>query len=200
MEPKFQTSFIPKNAVIASETHMTAPMTSSLNILPTIAGIIFVLSLVAAGGLFGYQHLLNSQIVADNKSLSLVQSEFDPQTMNSLIAASNRIKGAQNLLNKHIATSNMFAVLEQDTLPQVRFDTFNFQVNQDGTMTMALTGEATSYATLAEQSSIFSTVSYFENSAFSNLTLLPNGSVSMHFNTDINPALVSYKTVLQNTQ
>lgn len=198
MEPKFQTSFIPKNPVVTPDVHApSSSIHSSVNILSALGTILFVLSLIAAGALFAYEHVLNSQITADSRSLTLVESELDPTTMNSLVQASNSIKGAETLLNNHIATSNMFSVLEQDILPQVRFDTFDFTVNPDSTMTIALTGEATSYAALAEQSSIFSSIPYFEDPTFSNLILLPTGTVSMDFQSDINPKLVSYIQALQ---
>ena len=200
MEPKFQTSFIPKNPIITPEARSTAssPLSSSVNILSALGTIMFILTLIAAAGVFGYIHILNGDITADTKSLALVQSEFDPATMTSLVQASGRIKSAMTLLNNHISTSNMFAVLEKNILPQVRFDTLDFTVNVDKTMTLSFTGQATSYAALAEQSSIFSTIPYLEDSSFSNLTLSPTGDVTMAFKANINPTLVSYKTALQN--
>jgi hypothetical protein len=173
-------------------------LSSSVNILSAVGTIIFVLTLIAGAGLYGYAYILNGQIAADTKSLALVQSEFDPTTTNSLVQASNRIKSAQALLNKHIATSNMFTVLEQSVLPQVKFNSFDYVTNADGTVNVSLTGEAVSYAALAEQSAILAKIPFFQNAAFSNLTLSPTGGVTMSFSATIDPNLVSYKQTLQS--
>ncbi len=190
MEPKFQTSFIPKNSVSTSSLP-DKPKSVYISILPLLGNILIVLSLLGYGALFGYEHILNSQIADDDKALVFAKQSFDPASSGQLIVASDQIKGAKNLLNKHIAVSNIFALLETNVLSDIKFNTFNF----DGTnnlINISVTGEASSYSSLAEQSSLFSKIDYMSNQSFSDFKLTDKGTIQMKFQADINPNLISY--------
>lgn len=192
MEPKFQTSFIPKNPVGIS----SAPAVSkykSVSILPTIGTIVFVLALLISGGLFGYEILLNSQIAEANKALSLAKAAFDTSTMDQLITASDQIKSARDLLGKHVAVSNVFALLQVNVLPEIQFTSFDFSNDAKGGVKISVAGEAASYSALAQQSSIFSKINTMSNQSFSDFNLTEKGTISMKFQADVTPNLIFYK-------
>lgn len=200
MEPKFQTSFIPKTPIsTASQVVKRASYGGSVSLLWIIGMILFVASLVAAGGLFLYGQYLDSQISADDKSLSLAKNDLDQQTMDSLVTASQQIQFAKNLLNHHVAVSNIFGLLEGNVLPQVSFTTFQFDSNSGvagGGVAVSVDGEAASYAVLAEQSNIFSKISTLSNENFTNLDLTDKGTVKMRFQAVVDPKLLSYEQAL----
>lgn len=199
MEPKFQTSFIPKAPLpTASNAGRSLPRESSMTLLPTIASILFVLSLLAAGGLFGYQSYLNSQIADLDKSLKLAQTNFDQSSIQPLVVASNQIKSAKSLLAKHIAVSNLFAVLESNVLPSVQFTTFGFQRSADNKVDVSIDGAAQSYASAAKQADLFNSLSYMSNQTFSNLDLTDKGTISMKFRTTVDQSVLSYAQAVQN--
>ena len=67
METRFQTSFIPKKPVastIGTMSSTQAPRPKNASLFMTLATIIFVLSVLAAGGSYGLNYYLNqSQIM-----------------------------------------------------------------------------------------------------------------------------------------
>lgn len=199
MEPKFQTSFIPKNPIGISSTPTSISRYKSVSILPTIGTILFVLSILISGGLFGYERLLNSKIDEDDKELSLTKEAFDPSAMDQLITASNQIKSAKDLLNKHIAVSNIFTLLQANILPEIQFTSFDFSNEAKGNIKISAEGVAASYSVLAEQDEIFSKINYMSNQSFSSFDLTDKGTVNIKFQADINPNILSYKQVLETS-
>ena len=195
MEPKFQTSFIPKNPISVSTPDVSKY--KSISILSTIGTIIFVLTVFISGGLWGYETLLNSQIATDDKALSQASAAFDPSTMNELITASNQLKSAQDLLANHVAVSNIFTLLQASLLLDVQFTSFDFSRDPTGKVKISTNGQAVSYSILAEQSDIFSNINYMSNQSFSDFNLNDKGLVDMKFQADINPDQVSYKKALE---
>ena len=195
MEPKFQTSFIPKNPAGISTPTPTSRY-RSVSILPTIGTILFVLSLLISGGFFGYEILLKSQIKEADKALSLTKASFDPSTMDQLIVVSNQIKSAKDLLDKHIAVSNVFTLLQTNTLPEIQFTSFDFSSDAKGNIKISAEGVAASYSVLAEQSNIFSKINYMSNQSFSDFD---KGTYNIKFQTDIKQSILSYKQVLKES-
>ena len=60
MDPKFQTSFIPKSPVIAQVK--TSPSVPQTDIFTSISVTLFVVTLLLLGGVYGYKYYLNKQI------------------------------------------------------------------------------------------------------------------------------------------
>lgn len=201
MEPKFQSSFIPKTPVTTSSVSRppsARTFKTSVSFLPSLGTVLFILALLASLGLFGYERLLNSQVADDSKALVLAKSAFDTDTISRLLTASAQIQSAKTLLNNHVAVSGMFAVLESNVVPKARFTGFNFERNDDGTVKVTAEGEAQSYAVMAEQSLLFSKISYMSNQNFTDLDLTDKGAVSMKFITNIDPKLVSFSQALSS--
>lgn len=205
MEPKFQTSFIPKTPVVASSSSFVGskPKSLTLSILPIIGNIIFILTLISYGALYGYERLLKNQISQSDQELVHARAAYDPSSAEQLIVASEQIQSAKNLLNKHIAVSNIFALLESNVLPDVKFTSFSFEGSKD-LVSIIIVGEASSYASLAQQSNIFSKIKSIQNPNFSDLKLTEKGNVAIKFDANIKPDLISYtqedKTRADNTE
>jgi hypothetical protein len=199
MEPKFQTSFIPKNPISSSSSMPSINARTSFGIISVLGTVLFILSLVVAGGLFAYEQIVQGQMAESVKALDLAKSEFDQKTLNQLITAGAQITTAKKLLTQHIMASNIFAILQQNVLPQVSFTTFDFSRSTDGGVKMSVSGEAISYGVLRQQSQIFSGVNYFKNPSFSDLNLTTKGLISIRFETDVDPSIISYKKSISNS-
>ena len=198
MEPKFQTSFIPKTPITSSSVSLpSAPRSGSISLLASVATILFILSILTALGLFVYEKVLTSQIASLDQSLVAAQGAFDTDTIKQLITASNQIQAAKTLLDQHVAVSNMFAVLESNVLPAVQFTSFSFDNSTDGTVAVTLEGQAQSYATVAKQSAIFNALPYMNGQMFSSLDLTDKGVVTMKFMTNIDPSVLSYTKAVE---
>jgi hypothetical protein len=201
MEPKFQTSFIPKGPISSdsnpvSGIRRTGDVTH-ITLLPTVSGIVFTIALLITGGLYGYEYVLNSQIADLDASLVHTKAAFDTDTVQQLIVESNQIRSAKTLLNKHVAISNIFALFQANVLPTVKFSGFTFD-SSGSTILVTIEGEASSYDAIAQQNDLFQKITYMHDSTFTNLDLSDKGTVTLKFKTSIDPNLVSYKQALQN--
>ncbi len=200
MEPKFQTSFIPKSPMVSSVKQGISSVSTSHSIgttglISTVGTLLFIVSLLASGALFGYEHVLNSQLSDLSNTLVLAKSSFDPDTLTQLVNASNQINSGKTLLRNHIAASNIFALFEANLLPKVTLSTFDFSPGSKNTLSVSVSGEAASYGVLAEQANIFSKISYMKDQSFSDLNLSDKGTVLMKFQATVDPTILGYDQV-----
>lgn len=196
MEPKFQTSFIPKNPISTSSSPSYRAVSSS-SIIGTFATLFFVLAILAAGALFGYEFYIDGQIKQSQAELVQAKSAFESADNQKLILASKQIKSIKTLLDKHTVVSPVFELLEDQTLPTVRFTSFAFSRDSLGGVTVSIEGEAQNYASLAQQSSIFLKLPYLNHVEFSDITLSDSGTVRMKVKAQINPEILLYNKKIQ---
>ncbi len=198
METKFQTSFIPKNPAIPSQTVVMGRQTSvvrSSGLLNLIAGLIFAMIILVALGLFGYKIVLNRQIEQAGADIDAASTAFQPDKIRQIIDENARMIAAKNLLDKHVATSKIFLLLQNLTVKKMRFSDFDF-TNKDGQVLLKMKGESQTYNALAEQGDIFSKNDFIKSPEFSNFTLKDNGYITFDFSATIDPDLISYKKAL----
>lgn len=195
MEPKFQSSFIPKRPIGEAQP-LSAPVA---NIFSVMATVIFVLTLVICGALFAYKYLLTNQVAQAETDLGAAEAAYQPGTIQEIIAAESRIKAASALLSKHIAASQMLDLLSGLTVRSIRWGGFSF-IGKTDTPTATVSAEVKTYASLAEQSRVISENPAFYNVQFYDFGLSQNGSVTFKMNVDINPSVVSYKKMIETSQ
>lgn len=192
MDPQVQSSFIPKKSLDVSARSSE----SSFGLLFLIALLIFIASIVAAGGSFLYTQYLNTSIASKSKSLALAEGAFDPSTIQDLVRLDSRLKQSTILLASHVAVSGVFALLAQETLAQVSFSDFEYDLNPDGTAKITMTGSADSFSTVALQSDQFGADTLLKNVVFSDITVGTNGRIGFSVTADLDPSVISYTNSL----
>lgn len=194
MEPKFQTSFIPKKPVISGvNTKMTKLYDT--NIFSVIATAFLLVTIITSGGLYFYKRVLTSQISQADSDINAARKALEVGKIQDLIDANSKIKSAKQLLEKHVAVSRLVTLLETLTLKNIHFNKLTYTNN--GKLLLSLPGEAQSYNALIEQQKVFSNNEFMKNPTFSNYALLANGKVSFDFSVDLVPDLVSYKKSIE---
>ena len=193
MDPQVQASFIPKRSLDTS-----ASRGPGFGLFFLIALLVFVASLVAAGGAFLYQQYLNKSLADKKASLDLAQGAYDPATIQELVRLDERIKQAQTLLNNHAAVSPVFAFLSNQTLEHVAFSSFDFSLQGDGSAKISMAGQADSFSTVALQSDQFGASKLLKDVVFSGIGVDQTGHVNFSVSATIDPSLVSYAASLQS--
>ncbi len=129
---------------------------------------IFFLVAASSGGLA----LLNrAQSTAHAEVLEQVQEKggnLQTDLLNQIFLVDQRLSNLRLLIADHIFTSNALRLLEQETLPQVRFLNFNFEATS---RKLDMTGEAASYSLLAKQIGIFERNPNIERVEFGGLAM-----------------------------
>ncbi len=163
-----------------------------LGLLMFVATIIFFISVLIAGGTFGWSKYLSSQKVKMKQDLDRNIKAFEPQTLQEYVRLNTRLNASQQLLSKHVAVSYIFDFLSENTLQSVSFNDFKYSVTADGSAGLSLNGIAKSYNAVAFQSEVFGRERSLENPIFSNLDLDNQGNVIFNFATKLNPGFINY--------
>ena len=130
MDPKFQTSFIPKKPVV-SIPGADIPVTRRINIFSVAAGIIFVITLLVSSGLFVYKDILTKQITEIVNNINTTRATFQPEKIQELIDIHSRIVASKTLLDKHVVVSQLLLLLQTLTVKRMRFTDFTFSNKND---------------------------------------------------------------------
>jgi hypothetical protein len=192
MDQPVPTSFIPKRPLGTIER--AGGGVASLALLLSL--LVFIPSILAAGGVFAYQQYLNSAIAQKSASLTAAEAAFDPSAIQDLERLDARINAAQTLLQAHVAPTALFDFLSAQTLQSVQFTTFSYTLNNDGSATINLNGEGSSFASVALQSDQFGASKLLKNVVFSNITVGTGGKITFSVEATVDPSLLSYEAGL----
>ncbi len=199
MDPKFQTSFIPKKPLIQT-TNNKQPRT--VNFFTLISLIIFITTVILAAGVWGYEKYLTKNITALETTLNTELEKFDPTLVAELGRLDIRLKSAKNLLNQHIALSSLFEFLSKVTLPTVRFSSFRYAISGQK-ITINMSGQAKSFSAVALQASELQqekNLNYIKSPLFSNLSLDTTGNVMFDFTGIVDSSRILYRNYINNSE
>ncbi len=205
MDPKFQSSFIPKGSPTstggtsyASTNFASGRPLKEGNLFSFMATIIFALSFLAALGLLGYTYYLNYSINRMKAELVAARDNLEPEVINELIRLDSRLNFARDLITNHQIVTPLFAFLSASTPVTVRFKDFNLSHTEKGVV-LRLQGEARGYGALALQADIFNKQKFFNNATFSDFNLSEKGDVVFSFQATVDPSLLSYENSIAHS-
>lgn len=193
MDPRFQTSFIPKKPIMSqSGVRSSAP----INLFSLIGTVLFIATLALGGGAYFYQSVLEKQIAENKASLDLAKDAFDPQLINQIVRLDTRIETTKKLLASHISVTPLFDYISTITLKSVRFRNFSFAYLAPDKVVVTMQGQGQGYASVALQSDLLNQQKYLRETVVGDMNLEPTGLVSFSVSTIIDPILVSYNNVI----
>ncbi len=196
MDPRFQTSFIPKKPVIAATGKVATP----ISLFSLIATIFFIVGLVLTGGMFFYKQLVLKQIEASKEELDDAKGAFEPEVIKDLVRLDSRLTAGNSLLENHVAVTPLFDFLSSVTLRSVRFKDFTFTYLASDKIQVQMKGQAQNYASVALQADLLSEQTSLTDTVLSDMTLEPAGTISFNVTTTVNPSLVSYSSIVSGTE
>jgi hypothetical protein len=189
MESRFQTSFIPKKSVVSEP--MRGPRV--INLFAVLSTVIFLMVLAGAVGTFFYGSYLEKAIAANKTLLENEKGSLDPELVRQIVRLDTRMQVGQKLINEHIAPSHFFDLLEEITLPSVRFSSFKFDFLDRDKVSLVMKGQASGFSAVALQSDIFNKTSVLQNPIVGSLALQPAGTVSFDFSAELDSTILLFK-------
>jgi hypothetical protein len=187
MSEEFKTSFIPKKSL---EKVSTSNVSKGISLPTVVALVIFFAVVLTAIGVFSYEKILTSNIASKSEQLRQAQEAFDTELIAELQRLDKKIQSANLVLDRHIAVSPLFELLEQKTLKSIRFTSFEY-LNIGGEVKIQMNGEAEGFASIALQSDIFGDDKYILEPIFGNLNPNDVGRVTFNFQAKVDPALLN---------
>lgn len=210
MEPKFQTSFIPKKQNMSvsgsiNTTSMQRPKVHSSSLFIAIAVIIFIISIAGVGGAYFWKYYLISINDRYKTELSIKEKQFNIDLIAKLKAINVQIDSAKNILNNHVAMSRVFDIIQKITISEVRISNMDVKKSDSG-YSMSMKGYGKNLAAVAFQSDVMAQLSDYgltkvlKNPIVSQPVLESSGLVSFGFSAEIEPDNMLYsKTLDQNS-
>lgn len=192
LPPTIPTSFVPKQPVATSSRKQQ----SGTNIFFIVGGVIAIISVVLAAGVFGYEMYLKN--ARDQKSVNLAQAqkEVNLDTVEGFIRLKSRLNTVEKLLDQHVMLSEFFDTLEARTLQTVRFSGLSLAVEDDRSAEIKMEGVARSFNALAAQSSMIAAEKRIKRAIFSDISVNENGTVAFSLTATIDPRLITSGDVL----
>jgi len=191
MDPKFQTSFIPKQTSGVNQNfHQSS---GGLSFIMLIAFIVTVITLLTSLGVYFYERQLQSSIVSLNDQIAKVNENLSGGFLDELKRLSNRIETSKLILGDHLSLSDFFLFLEKNTMRALYFKEFQYSLDASRNILIKMRGQAQSFNAVALQSDIFSKTPSIKSPIFSDLSLDNNGNVTFSFSGRVDPSLVLYK-------
>ena len=187
MDPHVSGSFIPKAPLVESRRH-----TPGMGLLLLLSIVLFIFSLLAAAGVFAYQGILTSAIASQDQQLTRAEGAFEPDVINDLSRLDSRLNKTKDLLANHLAPSGIFDFLSTVTLTNVQFTKFSYHIGAAGTASIALSGIADSFSTVALQSDQFGSARLFKNVVFSGVSVGQGGKVTFDVSAELDQSLFKY--------
>ena len=191
MEPKFQSSFIPKGPLAPAGNFTQKSKPKSGSFLGSLIVLIFIVVVLLSAGLFAYNWYLSNNIKKMGNDLESAKLALNSETIDSLSRLDARLNITEGLLEKHIALSPFFEFLEASTLQNVSFNDFNYAHTENG-IEITMKGLARGYSAVALQADIFNKSDFLQDPLFSDLNLDERGNVTFELEAIINPSLLKY--------
>ncbi|RJQ30678.1 hypothetical protein C4572_03795 [Candidatus Parcubacteria bacterium] len=185
MEEKL--SFIPKKSL----NSQTARRSGGGFVM--FAFLIFLISAGLWGGLFMYKRYLNDRISQLGKALENRKSSFELATINEVVNFSGKIDLAEKLLKSHKSVSNVFDFLQDFTAKDIKFNDLSYSFADGIEPSIALSGSAKSYSTIASQVKAFESYSLVKQVSVSGLNSDAAGNVRFNIRISFDPSIIAYK-------
>jgi hypothetical protein len=201
MPPQMPTSFIPKRPV-SSEPVPEQHTNRAVSILSLIAFVIVVATALSYVGVHLYEKQLIAQKQKTDQLINESRKGIGTEFLTEMKTLSNRMKGVQAVIDRHIVVTPIFTALEQTTLRSIQYKSFGYEFMNDPTTSeqtvkVTLTGTAKSYATIALQSDSFTQNTLIKNPVFSSLTVDDKtNNVNFKLVFTVNPSALSYESFI----
>lgn len=182
------TSFVPKQPVRTSVT----PRASGGNPLMLIATVLLIASLVGAAAVFGYGKYLESVSAQKAAAVEKAQANIDSAGVEQFVRTRDRLTQAKVILDKHIAVSQFFSLLESLTLQSVRFESLSVAIADDRSGQIHAEGTARTFNALAAESSAFASEKRVKSAIFSGISTNQNGNVTFTLDANLDPNLILF--------
>lgn len=162
-----------------------------------IADFLFIVGLVAAigsvalaGGAYIYTRVAEGNAAVLKEEVEKQETDLRPQLLDQILGLDKKLSSIRQVLTGHLIPSNTFKLLEEHTLPQVRFSIFSYAAEQ---RRLELTGQAASYSVLAEQVRRLEALDEVEQVDFGGLSLGEKGLSNFKMNIIFSPSLLKYR-------
>lgn len=203
MEPKFNTTFIPKKSLQADVGGSVSggKFVGRREVKGPgfyLGLMVFLVSIIASLGVFGYTKIVENSIAEKIVKLEQQKNAFDEETVALLTRADSHISNAKKILMSHIAATQLFALLETITLTRVQYTELEYEALPGENALVTLSGISKNFQDVALQVEQYRIHEMMFDPIVQELKRLENKMIS--FTVDVASAqrLTSFSSALQS--
>lgn len=197
MQEQPKTSFVPKKPIsIQANQPVSTRRKAGLDLFSIISFIVLFISLSLWGIAWLWKSSVASHINRQVAELKAINSKFDRNFVDSAVRLNDRIVATENLIDNHVAPSQIFTMLEENTLRSVSFTAFNFSYTEDGLLKISGEGVADSFESVVLQSDQFGKNRALSNVLFYGLQRNEEDQTEFSFDSVLNPEFISYSRLI----
>ena len=146
-------SSIPSPANTQSSSRFSGEKTGIVQILLVV---IFVMCVLVAGALFGYNYYLSGQIESKKERLASYEKEFSTLNLKDMQALSSRMKVIATLVRDHPSVLASFRILEESVENPVVYKNFDLHYSESNrSYELVLAANAPDYHSVVDQMDTF---------------------------------------------
>lgn len=184
-------TFVPSN-VYEERTKKVLPSDLVLN----IGVIILVISILAAGGVYGYGRILDKRSDENSAAIAEMSSYLSKLNLKGIRIINNQSQALSDIFNNHAYPSNIFNILESKTNDQVVWSKFDMTKKDAGTTMLNLSGSAESNAVVVQQVDALKS----ETGMIKSVTLVKSGRNDQTLRIDFDLEVLLSPTISQTTK
>jgi hypothetical protein len=147
-----RTTFVPRRPTLATPQ---IAATRGPDFIAVACLVFFVASVVAAGGVYAWRFALNKQIEGQARQLEKARDAFDPKFVEQASLLNDRIVAANDILDSHLAPTELFELFERFTLRSIAFQSLTAVHQADNSVAISAVGVGKSFESVVLQSDWF---------------------------------------------
>lgn len=192
MDAKFSTSFIPKQNMARA---VQPSRSSNISVLYIIGVAVFIIVIALGAGVYLYNQNLRADLTQLDSEIADRKASFELGKIDEVRLFSRRVTTAKNLLGGHVAFTQFFTILEENTMPNVAFKNLSYQLIPGGAR-VSLQGIADGFSAVALQSDTFLAQPELSGHVFSNFKLKENGFVEFSYEATVAKTAILYSSII----
>jgi hypothetical protein len=170
MQYDSRSSFIPQSSGQASAIPMQIQKKRPIRIFGFLGTVILLASLLSATGVYFYERTLTNQLQSAKAELSSLNADATQQKINEVRTYDSKLKIADNLLENHISSAQIFTELERTTKETIQFSGVDFTNDPGFEALIKLSGNTEAFTSVALQQMQYLKDSLFSEFTFTNIT------------------------------
>ncbi|NCS99165.1 hypothetical protein GW764_03195 [Candidatus Parcubacteria bacterium] len=196
-EQKFKTSFIPKKPVSTVSSGGKIKKKGS-DLFTLVSFVIFIVMIVVAVGTYFYKIKLEADVQGQVARINEEAENIDRNFIDQVIRLDTRISTVKKLLDKHLAPTQLFSVLEENTYKTVKFNNLSYSLDGKDVI-LSGSGIAAGYESIVLQSDQYGKAG-LRDVIFSGLQNNEQGLVTFSFSSKMSIDEVLYRDDLDMGQ
>ncbi len=152
--------------------------------------VLIIITAIICAGLFFYEKTLSNKVSDLDNEIDQINEKISQELDTEVISFQKHLNNLKRMLNDHIYYSNVFDLIEKNTVPTVSFESFDGDVPSKK---IQLKGKAISFSSLAKQVVAFREAEEISKVDFSSASIGVDGGIGFDLSLFLKQEMFEYK-------